>query len=89
VKPPVYDTTILGFGNPTPFDVLCHTLFPLIPPDQSRRVYVVLNDVRTLILNLCGSATTASNNLALRSINPSFQLSTENGSDYTLDPAKF
>ncbi|GAB5588152.1 hypothetical protein Unana1_03052 [Umbelopsis nana] len=72
-----------------PFDVLCHTLLPLIPPEQSEHVYAVLNDMRTLILNLCGSATTARNNLALRAINPAFQLQTENGSDYTMDPAKF
>ncbi|GAB5588149.1 hypothetical protein Unana1_03049 [Umbelopsis nana] len=71
------------------FDVLCHTLLPLIPPEQSERVYAVLNDIRTLILNLCGSATAARNHLALRAINPAFQLQTENGSDYTMDPAKF
>jgi hypothetical protein len=72
-----------------PLDVLCHTLLPLIPPEQSERVYTVLNDIRTLILNLCGSATTVRNNLALRAINPAFQLQTENGSDYTMDPTKF
>ncbi|GAB5587994.1 hypothetical protein Unana1_02894 [Umbelopsis nana] len=74
VKTPLYDTYNTNFGNPAP---------------QSEGVYAVLNDIRTLILNLCGSATTARNNLALRAINPAFQLQTENGSDYTMDHANF
>ncbi|KAI8574988.1 hypothetical protein K450DRAFT_263847 [Umbelopsis ramanniana AG] len=72
-----------------PFDVLCHTLQPLIPPEQTDRVYAILNDVRTLLLHLCGSLNTARNNLALRAINPSFQVPSENGMDFTMEPKKF
>jgi hypothetical protein len=72
-----------------PLDVLCHTLLPLIPPEQSDRVYAILNDVRTLLLHLCGSLNTARNNLALRAINPSFHVPSENGSEYTMEPQQF
>ncbi|GAB5588889.1 hypothetical protein Unana1_03789 [Umbelopsis nana] len=72
-----------------PFDVLCHTLLPLIPSDQTDRVYTILNDIRTLIIHLCGSIHMARNNLALRAINPSFQVPSENGTEYTMEPQKF
>jgi len=56
--------------------------------EESERIFAILNDVRILVLHLCGSINNDRNNLALRAVNPTFNLS-DDSADYTMDPSKF
>jgi len=71
-----------------PFDTLCHELMQVTSSEESDRIFAILNDVRILVLHLCGSINNARNNLALRAVNPTFNLS-DDSADYTMDPSKF
>lgn len=72
-----------------PFDVLCHSLLPLLPEEQQDRIYTMLNDIGILVLHLCGSVDAARNNLDLRAINPSFHIPSDNPMEYTMEPTNF
>ena len=54
-------------------DVLGHMLLPLLPADQRDRVFMALNDARTLVLHMAGTVNYQRNQLALRAINPTFR----------------
>ena len=72
-----------------PLDVVSHSLVPLLPHDQVVRIFAMLNDIRTLVLNAGGAANRARNNLALRAVNPSFSLpSTDRTFTMALDQFK-
>ncbi|KAI8136833.1 hypothetical protein BJV82DRAFT_526379 [Fennellomyces sp. T-0311] len=57
-----------------PLDVLAHMLLPLLPQEHYARIFTIINDVRTLVLNAGGVANQARNQLALRAVNPSFSI---------------
>ncbi|KAI8136574.1 hypothetical protein BJV82DRAFT_489600, partial [Fennellomyces sp. T-0311] len=71
-----------------PLDVLAHSLLPLLHPDQVGRIFAILNDIRALVLNVGGVANKACNNLALRAVNPSFQIPASD-KIFTMAPEQF
>ncbi|KAF7723586.1 hypothetical protein EC973_001827 [Apophysomyces ossiformis] len=66
-----------------PLDVLTHELQRVLPSSEAERIFTIINDARTLVLHLCGSANVARNGLALRVINPFLKLTTGQ-EDYTM-----
>ncbi|KAG2212560.1 hypothetical protein INT45_005347, partial [Circinella minor] len=66
-----------------PFDVLANELLQILPQDQLARFFIILRDIRTLLMHANSSINQARNHLALRTINPSFS-AINNNTTYTM-----
>lgn len=73
-----------------PLDILTHELVSSESGNPNLERYcAMLQDVRRLLLHVCSSMTQSRNNIALRAVNPSFSVKTDQEAQYTLPLDEF
>ena len=73
-----------------PLDIFTHELVSSESGNPNLERYcAMLQDVRRLLLHVCSSMTQSRNNIALRAVNPSFSVKTDQEANYTLPLDEF